>query len=152
MILVLVVVSQAAQPTLVLIQPFLLLPAFTATLKQDCSTTLTMEPALVFQDTILTQPRPSNAMHAHPSTVQFATQPIPLNATPVPLEPSSTTLPTPAHAQMDTLSTEPLASNVPTAAKPAILPTEPAQLVLTLNTETSPKTASASLDFMTVDQ
>jgi len=66
-------VFQAAQPILVLIPPLLLLLAFTATLKLDFSTIPTTEPAHVFQDSILTQQRPSNAMLAPLFTAQFAT-------------------------------------------------------------------------------
>lgn len=67
------VVSQAAQPTLVSIQPLLLLLASIATLKLDFSIILTTEPAHAFQVSILTQQKHSNAMPVQPFTAQFAT-------------------------------------------------------------------------------
>ena len=68
------------------------------------------------------------------------------------LEDSSTTLPSLALVQLDTISVELLASNVLTNAKPAVHPTEPVQLVLIHFIETATKTVNALLVSMTLAQ
>lgn len=146
MILTLDAVFPAALSTLVLIPPLLLPLAFIATPKLVSITTLTTEPAPVSLDIILTQPRPSSAMLALLFTALFAILPTLLNATPAPLEPSSTTSPQPAPALLVTSSTEPLASNVLTAVRPAAHPTELALVVSIHFIVISLKTASASVD------
>lgn len=79
MILALDVVLQAAPLTLVLIPPLDHLPALLAILKLDFSLTPMREDAPVFQDSILTPLRPSNAINALLFTAQSAMPPDPNN-------------------------------------------------------------------------
>ena len=152
MILTLDAVFPAARPALVLIPPSVLLLVFTATLKLDSGTILTTEPAPVFLDTTLIQPRPSSAMLAQLFTARSATPPTLLSATLAPLEPPSTTSLRLAHAQLVTSSMEPPASNALTTVRPAARPTEPAPAVLIQQKEISLKIASASMASMTQAQ
>lgn len=78
-------------------------------------------------------------------TARFATLPTLLNATPVPLEPFSTTSPQPAHALLVTSSMEPPASNVLTTVRLAAHPTELALVASTPRDVISLKIVSASV-------
>ena len=138
-------VLPAAPPTLVLIPPLDHPPALLAIPKLDSSSTPVREDALVFQDSILTPPRPSNATNALPSTAQFAMPPDPNNAPPVSLEPFLESV-TPALVELDTSSMELPANNAPINARPAAPPTEPALHASTPSAETSPRTVNALLD------
>ena len=135
----------AAPLTLVLIPPLDHPPVLLAILKPDSSSTPMREDAPVFLDSILIPPRPSNAINALPFTAQSAMPPDPSNASPALLEPLLESE-TPAPVELDTSSMELPANNVPTNAKPAAHPTEPALHVSTPSAETSLKTVNALLD------
>ena len=135
----------AALPTLVLIPPLDHPPVLLAIPKLDSSSTPVREDAPVFQDSILTPPRPSNATNALPSTAQFAMPPDLNNASPVSLE-LFLESETPALVELDTSSMEPPVNNAPINAKPAAHPTVLALHASMLFAETSLKTVNALLD------